>query len=572
MKSFSPLTNIIQLTIILFAYLIFASIFGFAYRYALNPDGLSLLRLAGYIAEGNFQQSLTSGWSPLTTWLISPFLCLGFDGLTAARITIALCGAGLVLCTWFLALRFDLTQNIRLIAVLTVALLISFWTVQFIAADVLVAALTLCYIYLVTDPDILVKRKSALICGIVAGFSYLAHHYALPFFLLHFPVVLALRGYFDRDGEGFPSKRVLISWGAGITGFLIIASVWVGVVSIKYGELTISSKGGIAHAAMGPDDVDRRPPHFYGGLNKPENDYSMHIFEDPSGLEFKTWSPFESREYFMHQLWIMKNNLVDIRNHFITQSSFFTYAFMIAVLVLITITLLIGSSSRRNKHLYSWVVITFCIYCSGFVLLIARSPRRFYALMIIVLLLSFHFLEKMKNALGNIVFGRRKKLLAIFLLVIVVSAFALKPGTQLFKSIRYLVTHEQVNAYAEIAEHINTVEFQSPYAIIRSSQKPHTDTFIAYYLNKQLLGRPLSLEAVGIANELRAAGGRSILVFDNSDIVDKLKNDTQFVHLGSKKIYDERYEGTVNINIRDHELITGWDKELNIFTLNQTSY
>jgi len=100
---------------------------------------------------------------------------------------------------------------------------------------------------------------------------------------------------------------------------------------------------------------------------------------------------------------------------------------------------------------------------------------------------------------------------------------------------------------------------------LRSSQKPHTDTYIAYYLNKQFLGRPLSIDALGIANELKAAGGKSILVFDNPDIVERLKNDTRFVHLATKKIYDNRYEETVNINIRDHEIITGWDKEVNLF-------
>ncbi len=136
-----------QLTIIFLTYLIFASIFGFAYRYAMNPDGISLLRLAGYVAEGNFQQSVTRAWSPLMTWLISPFLFFGFDGLTAAWIVIALCGAVLLLCSWFLALRVDLSQNLRFIATLIAALLISFWTIQFIASDVLVAALLLCYIY-----------------------------------------------------------------------------------------------------------------------------------------------------------------------------------------------------------------------------------------------------------------------------------------------------------------------------------------------------------------------------------------------------------------------------------------
>ena len=187
MKSSFLSTKKIQLTVIFIAYLIFASIFAFAYRYAINPDGVSLLRLAGYIAEGNFKYSVTSGYPPLISWLISPFLFFGFDGLISARIVIALCGAGLVLISWLLAYRFDLSDNIKFISVLVATVLISFWTIINIGADILVTALILCYIYLVTEPDILSNRKRLFFCGITGGFSYLAHHSAFPLFLSHLP-------------------------------------------------------------------------------------------------------------------------------------------------------------------------------------------------------------------------------------------------------------------------------------------------------------------------------------------------------------------------------------------------
>jgi hypothetical protein len=566
MKSFSPSTTKIQLTIILLAYLIFVSIFGYAFRYAMNPDGLSLLRLAGYIAEGNFEQSVTHSWSPLTSWLISPFLFFGFDGLTAARIAIALCGAGMLLCSWFLALRFDLSKKLRFIAVLIAALLISFWTIQNISADVLVAALTLWYIYLVTDPDALTKGRRTFFCGVVGGFSYLAHHYAFPFFLLHFPVMLFLSGYIDRDKEVFPWKKVLLSWGSGMAGFLIIASLWVGVVSVKYGHFTISSKGSIVNAGIGPKGVGH--PFFTGGLYKPRDAYAIHVCEDPSEVKFNTWSPFESKEYFIYKLKLIKSNFVYIFNHFVNLSPFFTYAFMIGTLVLIPIALYFNPSNQKQKFLYAWVIVTFSIYSSGFIVLIAKSPRRFYALMTVFLLLAFHFIEKLGNAFGDGVSGRRKKLLALYLLVIVVPAFSLKPGVHFLKSLKNITTIEQVNPYKEIAEQIDTVEFSDPYAVIRSSQKLTTDYYITYFLGKQLLGRPLSTDVEGVTKELKAADARSLVVFDNQEIVGKLKNDDRYVHIASKKlINDNRYEQAVNIVFQYHEIITGWDKEVNVFAI-----
>ncbi len=553
----------LQLLIAFFTYLICATIFGLAYRYAVNPDGIGELRLAGYIAEGNFQRSISSGYSPFIIWLYSLFIFLGFDGLTAARIAIALCGAGLLLGAWFMALRFDLSQNMRLIAVLITALLISFWTIQFIAPDVLFAALLLWYLYLVTGPDTLSKRKVSFSCGIIGGFSYLSHHYAFPFFLAHFPVILFLRGYIDRNKKGFPLKKIFMSWGVGIVGFFIIAFIWVAVVSAKYGHFTISSKGPVAHAAVGPKGKGH--PFFSGGLYKPRNAYAIHVFEDPSEVQFKTWSPFENKEYFMYQLKLIKDNSVYIFNHFVKQSPFFVYAFVMGILVLIPIAYLLNPLNNEKKFMYLCLILTFTIYNSGFLLIVARSPRRFYALMIVFLLLSFHFLEEFRNGIRDVVTSRRGKILTNYLLIIAVFAFSLKPGVHLLKSINNIITIEQVNPYREIAEQINTVQFPSSYAIIRSSQKNYTDFYIAYYLKKQLLGRPMSEDVEGITKELKAADAKSLLVFDNLDIVEKLKNDKRYIHIASIKLKrDNRYLYAVNIK---QDVIKGWDDAVNIFVL-----
>lgn len=553
--------------IILAAYISFAAVFGYAYRYAMNPDGLSMLRLAGYIAEGNFIRSVTTAWSPLMMWLVAPFLYAGFDGLSAARIVIALCGAALLYCTWQMSFRFELAPNMRFAAVLIAALLISLWTVQFISDDVLFAALILYYLFIATSQQVLTKKIS-FACGIVSGFGYLAHSYALPFFLVHFPALLILKGYIERDESGIPWGKILTSWIAGMAGFIIIASLWIGMVSIKYGELIISSKGGIAHAAVGPKDIDRRHPFFVGGLFKPKEPYAYHVYEDPSDVKFKTWSPFESREYFIHQLNLIKDNSVYILNHFVNQSPFFTYPFVAGILVLIPIIFLLRPLDKERRFLYSWFILTFAIYCSGFLLLIARSPRRFYALMLLFLLLVFHFMEELRKSLADFLSVKRMKLLNVYLLLIVIAAFTIKPGVQFVKSLRNVITSEQVNPYKEIAEQINTIEFPGPYAIIRSSQKITTDYYINYFLNKQLLGRPLSNDADGINKELKAVDARSLAVFDHPELVDKLKSDERFTYIGSRKLKEnKRYEEAINISYQDHEIITGWDKEVNIFVL-----
>jgi hypothetical protein len=190
--------------------------------------------------------------------------------------------------------------------------------------------------------------------------------------------------------------------------------------------------------------------------------------------------------------------------------------------------------------------------------------------MLVLLFISFHFLEELNSAFKDIVSGRSRKILSASLLIIVILAFSLKPGIHFLKSIKNILTIDYINPYGEIAEQIDTIEFPSPYAIIRSSQKQSTDYYIAYFLRKQLLGRPLSKDLDGITNELTSAGAKSLVVFDNPEVVQEIKSDKRYVHLASLKLKDNRrYEHAINITVKDHEIVDGWDKGVTIFTLNK---
>ncbi len=314
---------------------------------------------------------------------------------------------------------------------------------------------------------------------------------------------------------------------------------------------------------MGPEHKGH--PFFSGGLFTPRDSYAMHVIEDPSEVKFKTWSPFESRKHFMYQLELIKNNVFYIGNHFVNMSPFFTYALIIGTLALFPVAFFLNRLSSEKKFLYLWFITTFSIYCSGFLLITARSPRRFYAPMILFLFLAFHFVDELIAAFKRITPERRVKLLTAYLLLMVVPAFALKPGIHFVNSIKSIIASDQVNPYEEIAEQINTVPFPSPYAIIRSSQKPHTDVYIAYYLRKQLLGRPLAGDIEGITQELKEAQVRSLLVFDNLELSERLKKDDRYVLLADKKFSrDSRYMNARNIQI---DQIEKWDKEINVFQL-----
>lgn len=558
----------LQLLITFSAYIICSTVFGLAYKYAINPDGIAQLRLAGYISDGYFMRSVTQSWSPLFIWLMSPFLFIGFDGLTTARITIALSGAVLLLNTWLFMQRLGLSKRTGFVVLLISSLLISDWSIRNIGADLPFAAILLFYMYLVTHPEILNSKNIPFFSGIAGSFAYLAHHYALPFFIIHFPITLILRYYLNRHEQKNLLRRFFKSFVLGISGFIIVSSIWIGIVSIKYGHLTFSNKGSIARAAVGPESKGH--PFFKGGLYKPRDSYAIHVFEDPSEVKFRTWSPFESKEYFLHQIRLIKMNISYIFSHFIRSSPFFTYPFVVGILSIIPIILLMIPIDQEKKFLYTWIIITFLIYCSGFILILARSPRRFYVLMLIMIIFSISLFEELIK-LFNEKFIKapenlwKKRILTIYLLLIIIPAFSLKPAIHLFKSFKDIITLEYINPYKDIAEQLKQFDFPDPVAFIRSSQKGYTDLYLAYFLNKQLLGRPLSKDIEGITKELKAAGGKTILIFDNLDMVKKFKIDNRYVHIATVKLKsDDRYWTFPNIKL---DQITAWDREVNIFTL-----
>ena len=545
--------------IVLF-YLFCASIIGFASRYDLNPDMISYLRLSGYVAEGNFSQSVTGWWAPMITWVMAPFLYFGISEIVTTRIVTALSGLASVIGVWFLAGRFIVSPVVKCMTVLISALLVSSWThiSLGLTPDILLTALLMFYLYNVSSPDMLKHKKLAVLCGMFGGLAYLTKHYALPFFLVHFPLTLLLRAYFSKDGKVISLKKVLVPLIIGTVTFLMIVLPWVSLISLKYQKFTIGTAGGSDHAAKAPENEIVEAyghPSFYG-LHQPKNSYAIHTWEDPSEMDYKQWSPFESKKHFIHQLNIIEENVHNAFNYLLFDGPFVEYTFIMVVIALSIFSLLLLPVNKKKKFLYCWALITISIYVFGYMLVAADLARYFYPVVAVAVMLSFHFYEELKNGLKEIkkdrVAGRANKLLVGYISIIFILAFTIKPGAYLLKSMSVINKTDKNNYFGEMAEQINNVDFPWPYAIKRSSRNVSSDLYIAYRLNKQFLGRVLSSDVEGITKELEEAGAKSILIFDNQEIAEKLKNDMRFRHIANL----------------DNNGSAGQDKVINVFILD----
>lgn len=547
-----------QLITLLVTYISLVTIFSFANRYFINPDGVSYMRLAGYIAEGNFQQSVSGHWSPLISWCLAPFMLFGIEGLTAARIVLSLGGLVLLLGSWLLAKRFNLVYPINFIALMITALLIVSWSKD-ITPDLLMSAFLICYLYGVTSPNILTKKKLAFWCGVFAGLAYLSKHYALPFFLIHFPLIVVLRGYLYRDDSRILNKKVFTTLVIGFIGFLVIALPLIISYQLKYQRLTFGTAGIHAHAMVGPDVKIMRPsglrPFF--GLRQPKS-YAIHLWEDPDFERFETWSPFENKKYFKHQVKVALSNTNLIYKFFVNNY------FIIGILSIcfLPFAFFIKRMGREKRFLYGWIIITIIVYCSGYIMVYMvfdSGQRYFYIIYLIALLLSFNFIQEIiKNVKTeqtvNLSIIRNLK---VYIVLFAVLSFSLSPTIDFYHSVKKL-TDKQSNIYKRIADRLSSVEFYEPYAIVGSGSAPFMGLYVAYYSKKKFLGKPRSTDIEGITKEVKAAGAKSIIVLGSMKILENLKNDENYRHI---------------IKLKKGEL--GWDaerneyvEEINVFYVN----
>lgn len=204
------------------------------------------------------------------------------------------------------------------------------------------------------------------------------------------------------------------------------------------------------------------------------------------------------------------------------------------------------------------------MYCGGYILTHALYPRYYWLILIVALLLSFHFFEELKNNLKvtipETISHWRKSLLTVYILIVFVAAFTLRPGIAFLRTIKKIAVTEQINVYRQTAEQLNTLEFPEPFAVVGNSNL-HVNIArqTAYYMKKQFLGRTRSTDIEGITKELKEANANSLLVFGDLEIVQQLKNDKRYIfktqfNMGKLMKNDEEVE-EINVFILKHSRV-----------------
>jgi hypothetical protein len=353
-------------------YLVLVTIASVRLADQINPDGVSYLRNARLLADGRFWDSVSGYWSPLLSWLFAPLLRFGIDSLVGARVVLALCGATLLITSWQLMNRLAILPVSWHAAIMTVIAINAVPWTFLITPDVLLAACLFAYGVASLAPELAVRPARAWRCGVFAGVAFLAKAYALPFFLVHFPLSLALSWWVTRrtDAPARPpsnGRALAASAACGLLGFVMIAGPWMAILSVKYGRATATASAAFNHAVVNPAHEDR--PAFEDRMIAPMPG-KVSIWETPEALQYQDWSPFSSLANAAAQGRVIRDGL------FVFTRSVDALELTIVLIVVSPVLAVRYRHDPPELRRLLWGVGTIVIYCGGCLLVFCE--RRYF--------------------------------------------------------------------------------------------------------------------------------------------------------------------------------------------------
>jgi hypothetical protein len=437
-----------------------------------NPDAVIYLRFAQYLLHGRFGLVASGAFAPLFSCLIAPFLALGIEPLLAARFALAACGFLFFAGSVYASRALGTPRAVPIAAAGVVGLAVVAFTVTTITADLLVDSLLLFGFGLIAGPPWPERRGRQVLAGLVFALAYFAKAVALPLTVLLVAVVTALRAWSD-DGK----RRALIHAFATtllVCGLAIVP--WVLILSVKYGRLTVATSSRMAHAVMGPRDVDRRSPILLGF--RPPEPGRLTWGEDASILPWRDWSPFQSRVYAAHQLRLISTNRKNIFGFYKDWDQLhlgFWGSAVFAVLALVAPAIRSWRPSRGS--FVPWLL------AGVYLLAYAGEPRYFW--------LAYPFLFLSPAAIAAYAPSPSKparRLLAVGALALVVVSFLVPVRPALASALRPKQPNPAVAAARLAASRLQAAGLAGPVAGSGDIEGEMAGLYLSFFLNQPFYG------------------------------------------------------------------------------------
>lgn len=373
--------------IFLFYLLAGFAIIHFLRYYIDGIDMLNYISVSQKYVNADFPDAINDYWSPMIPWLLMPFLLFKIDPFFSFHILQLLIGLFTIkVCIKFLE-PVKINRWMKHVLCFSFIPLVLSYGQLYGSPDLLFLTVLLFYFKVLLSENYLSDRTYGFKAGLVAGLLFLVKAFGFPFFWLHFTVINLIYWYKNRNTNA--AKIIVRNFNSGIAGFLLIALLWIGAMSYKNKEFTISGSGKYNFSLVGPEYSFRpecylcHPAHEQGLFN-PANASAVNSTESPALFKIHTWSPFSSKSNFKHWMRVIRTNMESIY--------YFDFQRQIGIVLLITFLLFIATSGKLNTLPFKafLLFVSWFIYDLGYIFVIVN--HRYIWMNTVVFILLFGYL------------------------------------------------------------------------------------------------------------------------------------------------------------------------------------
>jgi uncharacterized membrane protein YeaQ/YmgE (transglycosylase-associated protein family) len=462
----------------------------------LGQDVIQYLSISHKYISGDFENAINGVWGPLISWLLIPFLLMNIPDLFCFKILQILIGAILLIGVINFSTKLINSENkigkeiiILFLGLIFILLYYVFFTGT---PDLLLSTCIFYYLGSIISGKYLINKKYGLISGILGALAYYAKAYALPFFIIHFTFVNLY--YLVKKPESKETLRFNLISGLSVT--IILCSVWIILLSNKYGHFTYSTAGSYNFSIVGPEYKGIHTFRF-DKLYPPINNTATSYWEDPTFLPVKKWNILNSGGDFQFYLTVIVQN--------IKRETFYLFAFSPLFLFLLALKI----KTLNNKTIMI-LIASIVVYSVGYLPLFIEE--RFLILpQILLVIITFFLLNNINNS--YFIVGKYKWLL----LAVFFASVSYKPVYSLFNNFN---TDKE---YFILVEKLKYLHINGNFAGL--SSKPLTKDwgstlFLAYEMNSKFYGEINSkLSSDSLYYYLKKDNINYLFVWDQNKII-----------------------------------------------------